>query len=74
MPKLAADPRRSSPRILQGATNPNQSLNFVTRKLLLGADIGFADRIRGAGQEGDRSGTVRLFRARQGDQESTCAH
>jgi hypothetical protein len=30
-------------------------------KIAAGADIGFADRIRGAGQEGDRSGTVRTL-------------
>jgi hypothetical protein len=73
-PKNGGRPGRSSLQTLQGAANPDESVNFATRKLLLGADIGFADRIRGAGQEGNRSGTARLFRARQGDRESTCAH
>jgi hypothetical protein len=53
VPEIGGRAGRSSPRILQGATNSEESGNFGPRKLLLGADIGFADRIRGAGQERD---------------------
>jgi hypothetical protein len=59
-PKLAADPGRSSPELSRG-NQLSGIWELRHAKIAAGADIGFADRIRGAGQKGTGAGQSDSF-------------
>jgi hypothetical protein len=65
---------QSSLQTLQGAANSEESGNFPPRKLLLVRTLGLPIAFAARDRKGTGAGQSELFRARQGDQESTCAH